>query len=79
MSPSQFHPLQLMRFIHSLGQSSRHLQSLECTAGCAKKIYKEGGLAALFKGNFATMVKVAPQTAIQFAVSLLTRRPLALR
>ena len=28
-------------------------------------------MAALFKGNFATMIKVAPQTAIQFAVSLL--------
>ena len=41
-------------------------------AGCAKKIYKEGGMAALFKGNFATMVKVAPQTAIQFAVGLPT-------
>ena len=26
-------------------------------------------MSALFKGNFATMVKVAPQTAIQFAVS----------
>ena len=42
-----------------------------CPAGCAKKIYKEGGMAALFKGNFATMVKVAPQTAIQFAVGVL--------
>jgi hypothetical protein len=44
----------------------------ECpaVAGCAKKIYKEGGVTALFKGNFATMVKVAPQTAIQFAVSV---------
>ena len=42
-----------------------------CIAGCAQKIYKEGGMSALFKGNFATMVKVAPQTAIQFAVSLL--------
>ena len=28
-------------------------------------------MSALFKGNFATMVKVAPQTAIQFAVSFL--------
>ena len=42
-----------------------------CSAGCAQKIYKEGGMSALFKGNFATMVKVAPQTAIQFAVSFL--------
>ena len=42
-----------------------------CSVGCAQKIYKEGGMSALFKGNFATMVKVAPQTAIQFAVSLL--------
>ena len=41
------------------------------SAGCAQKIYKEGGMSALFKGNFATMVKVTPQTAIQFAVSLL--------
>ena len=41
-------------------------------AGCAKQIYKEGGVSALFKGNFATMVKVAPQTAIQFAVSVPT-------
>jgi hypothetical protein len=41
-------------------------------AGCAKQIYKEGGISALFKGNFATMVKVAPQTAIQFAVSMPT-------
>ena len=47
------------------------LHSARRSAGCAKKIYKEGGMAALFKGNFATMVKVAPQTAIQFAVSLL--------
>ena len=42
-----------------------------CSAGCAKKIYKEGGMSALFKGNFATMIKVAPQTAIQFAVRTL--------
>ncbi len=49
-----------------------------CSAGCAQKIYKEGGMSALFKGNFATMVKVAPQTAIQFAVSLLQIRKPAL-
>ncbi|KAK9906889.1 hypothetical protein WJX75_009795 [Coccomyxa subellipsoidea] len=37
-------------------------------AGCAHNMWKDGGVQGLFKGNMATMMKVAPQTAIQFAV-----------
>lgn len=73
-------PLQTrLRGLHqssmSLPEEWTPLHSARCTAGCAKKIYKEGGVAALFKGNFATMIKVAPQTAIQFAVSFLAVSP----
>ncbi len=32
-------------------------------------MWKDGGVRGLFKGNLATILKVAPQTAIQFAVS----------
>ena len=41
------------------------------SAGCAHNMWKDGGVQGLFKGNMATMMKVAPQTAIQFAVSLM--------
>ena len=34
----------------------------------AKKMWADGGLQGLFKGNLATMTKVMPQTAVQFAV-----------
>ncbi|CAL8462209.1 g1740 [Coccomyxa elongata] len=37
-------------------------------AGCAHNMWKDGGVRGLFKGNLATILKVAPQTAIQFAV-----------
>jgi len=31
-------------------------------------MWKDGGIKGLFKGNLATIMKVAPQTAVQFAV-----------
>ncbi len=47
---------------------SEHL-CVHAFAGCAHNMWKDGGVTGLFKGNMATMMKVAPQTAIQFAVS----------
>lgn len=38
-------------------------------AGCIHNMWKDGGIKGLFKGNLATIMKVAPQTAVQFAVS----------
>ena len=34
----------------------------------ALKMWKDGGLAGMFRGNFATILKIIPQTATQFAV-----------
>ena len=31
-------------------------------------MWKDGGVHGMFKGNLATIMKVAPQTAVQFAV-----------
>lgn len=34
----------------------------------AVKMWKDGGYFGLFRGNLATMLKIVPQTATQFAV-----------
>lgn len=44
-------------------------------AGCAHNMWKDGGVRGLFKGNLATILKVAPQTAIQFAVGISSSVP----
>ena len=36
----------------------------------ALKMWRDGGYLGLFRGNLATMMKIVPQTATQFAVSL---------
>jgi solute carrier family 25 phosphate transporter 23/24/25/41 len=37
--------------------------------GTARRMWAQGGLPGLWRGNLATVVKVFPQTAIQYAVS----------
>ena len=35
----------------------------------AAKMWRDGGLAGMFRGNLTTVLKILPQTATQFAVS----------
>lgn len=53
-------------------QTGGRLQKqIVCHAGCAEcayNIWKEGGVTGMFRGNCATLLKVMPQTAVQFAV-----------
>ncbi|KAK9813123.1 hypothetical protein WJX72_009417 [[Myrmecia] bisecta] len=54
-------PLERLRTIRMTGRGSESLsQSVEA-------MWKDGGLRGLFKGNAATILKVFPQSAIQFA------------
>ena len=49
---------------------SANLTLLYVVAATMKKMWADGGITGMFKGNMATMLKVMPQSAVQFAVSL---------
>lgn len=38
--------------------------------GTAKKMWRSGGLRGLWRGNLVSVVKVVPQSAIQYAVGV---------
>ncbi len=39
--------------------------------GTAKKMWRSGGFLGLWRGNLVSVVKVVPQSAIQYAVGLM--------
>ena len=48
--------------------SDTRSEALRCHTGTARKMWKDGGAAGLFRGNLSTVLKVLPQSATQFAV-----------
>ena len=42
--------------------------------GTAKKMWRSGGFLGLWRGNLVSVVKVVPQSAIQYAVGLMPLR-----
>ena len=42
--------------------------------GTARKMWRSGGFLGLWRGNLVSVVKVVPQSAIQYAVSLTSAR-----
>ncbi|KAK9805412.1 hypothetical protein WJX73_002357 [Symbiochloris irregularis] len=55
-------PFERLRTMMMAEPSNRHVW------GTLKKMWADGGVQGMFKGNLATMTKVVPQTAVQFAV-----------
>lgn len=62
LSRASVAPFERLRTMMMADQSNRHIWST------MKKMWADGGVTGMFKGNMATMLKVMPQSAVQFAV-----------
>lgn len=62
LSRASVAPFERLRTMMMADQSNRRIWAT------MKKMWADGGVRGMFKGNLATMVKVMPQSAVQFAV-----------